>query len=196
MGDTVQHPAITLRPSAPSDAAFIISSYDSAIPWLVAQGSQSQWGTEPLSSKADFVAEMTRCASKGDGDVWGDGKTWIAEVARKHAGAMEIGTKVPDYVEEVLEKGDTVHVVHLTVHRAFKGVRVGDMLLDKAKEEARAAGVRRLTVDCWAGDGQNEKLVEYYEKQGFKRVGGYETAAFSSMIGMTFKGMVLEMPLS
>jgi GNAT superfamily N-acetyltransferase len=51
--------------------------------------------------------------------------------------------------------------------RTLAGHAIGTMLLDHARELARADGVELLRVDCFAGgDGA---LVRYYEKQGFTR---------------------------
>ncbi|KAJ5382964.1 hypothetical protein N7517_000875 [Penicillium concentricum] len=79
-------------------------------------------------------------------------------------GALAIGEKMP-YVTAVPEP--ELYVQLLITDRRCAGKGVGKRLLDHAREVAKEIGVSLLRVDCYAGD--DGKLVQYYESQGFKR---------------------------
>ncbi|KAL2173151.1 uncharacterized protein P884DRAFT_288296 [Thermothelomyces heterothallicus CBS 202.75] len=76
---------------------------------------------------------------------------------------------------------------------AARGYRrgAGAALVRYAKEWAgKELGIHAMYVDCWAGN--EEKLVRFYESQGFKRIDGFVTKRPD---GEEWRGMFLRMDL-
>jgi len=147
---------ITIREAGHSAVPDVLALLDGATEWLVAQGRTDQWGTEPHSTNPRRIAQITGFAS--------DGGLWLAESDGRVVGALAVGAAMP-YVPAADEP--ELYVRLLVTDRASAGQGIGALLLDHARELARAAGFGLLRVDCFAGgDGA---LVRYYEKQGFTR---------------------------
>lgn len=124
--------------------------------WLVARGRTDQWGTRLHSTSPKRVAQITGFAD--------DGSLWVGEADGRVVGAVAVGTALA-HIPPVDEP--ELYVRLLVSERASAGQNIGGVLLDHARELARAAGVGLLRVDCFAGgDGA---LVRYYERQGFTR---------------------------
>jgi GNAT superfamily N-acetyltransferase len=77
-----------------------------------------------------------------------------------------------------------LYVQALVTSRRHAGQDVGGALIRRAVEEARAAGVTLLRVDCWA---DAPGLVGWYERQGFSRSGTF--------VRDGWRGQVLSMEL-
>ncbi|WP_433324280.1 GNAT family N-acetyltransferase [Spirillospora sp. CA-294931] len=148
-----------IRRGGPADLPVVLGMLDGAVEWLSRNGREGQWGTQPWSGDA---ARVERISSLTRDDI-----VWIAEIDGRPAGAMTLGTTSPHYI--TVDPGEPeVYVTLLVTDRAFGGHGVGAALLDHARSEARALGVRLLRVDCYAGgDG---RLVAYYRRQGFSPV--------------------------
>jgi GNAT superfamily N-acetyltransferase len=160
---------VTLRPGTEADVPAIMHLFDLAIEWLVSKGITQQWGTEPWSTNPSRVERMTSLVVEPS-------KLWVAELASAEAkaenrvvGAMAAGAK-NDYAP-VLDEPE-LYLKLLITHRAYTGLRIGDVLVLKAKELAKQAGVPVLRVDCYAGSGG--KLAQWYEKQGFVKTETFE----------------------
>ncbi|GII96766.1 N-acetyltransferase [Sinosporangium siamense] len=132
----------------------VLSMFDSAVAWLVGEGLTGQWGDQPFSLQPERIEMVTAFAS-------GDGMR-IAEVDGRPAGCAALGEPL-EYVEPAGEP--ELYVRWLVVDRAYAGLGVGHALLDHAAEEAAAAGVGLLRLDCYAGGGG--RLMAYYESVGF-----------------------------
>jgi len=100
---------------------------------------------------------------------------------------MALGA-APDYVTPA--DGPELYVDLLVTARAYAGLSIGGRLLDHARDLARARGLPRLRVDCFAGD--DGGLVRYYERQGFTRTDPFEVKLKS---GKVWAGQVLEQRL-
>ncbi|MBB5980167.1 GNAT family N-acetyltransferase [Kribbella solani] len=147
---------ITIRPGARDDVPAVLALLDGATEWLVSRGQVEQWGTAPHSTSPRRVAQISGFAA--------DGELWVAELDGRVVGALAVGAAM-EYVPPADEP--ELYVRLLVTDRASAGRNLGGVLLDHARDLARAAGVRLLRVDCFAGgDGA---LVRYYEKQGFTR---------------------------
>ncbi len=149
-----------IREGGPGDTAIVLALFDEAIEWLVARGQTGQWGTEPFSSRDDRVMAAAEWAASGG--------LRIASLDCAPAGAIVIGAR-PRWVSPV-DRSER-YVEALVTSRRLAGRDVGGALVRRAAEEARAAGVSLLRVDCWAGA---PPLVAWYERQGFRRSGTFD----------------------
>lgn len=157
----------------PADVPAIMRMLDDAQDWLASQGRTGQWGTDHWSAIPAAVDRFTQLASSGT--------VWLAVVDGVVAGVIITSTASPDYVPPATEPEHYVSL--LVTARAFTGAGVGAALLAHARAEARAAGVDLLRVDCY--DGDDHRLVAYYEKQGFTPI-----ATFTAKNG-TWPGRLL-----
>ncbi len=169
---------LTIRPGTHADVPVVLRLMDEATTWLVANGRTDQWGTEPHSTNARRVAQITGFADGGG--------LWIAEHDGQPVGVLSVGGAMP-YVPAATEP--ELYVQLLVTDRRQAGAGIGGRLLEHARTLARQAGVTLLRVDCFAGgDGA---LVRYYERQGFRR-----THAFTVRVGeRDWSGQVLEQRL-
>jgi GNAT superfamily N-acetyltransferase len=145
-----------IRRAGRDDVPAVLALLDGATEWLVARGRTDQWGTSPHSTSPRRVEQITAFAT--------DGGLWVGTVDDRVVGALAVGAAL-DYVPAATEP--ELYVRLLVTDRASAGQNLGGTLLDHARELARAAGVRLLRVDCFAGGDQ--ALVRYYERQGFAR---------------------------
>lgn len=148
---------MTIRPTTEADIPGVLKMGDEAVAWLVSQGRTGQWGTQPWTEKPERMKSLTERLTKTEFSV--------AEIGGELAGSLAVATHIPDYAPPVDEPELYVHF--LITAAAFRGMRVGARLLDRARERAREMGIGLVRVDCYGGaDG---KLVRYYESQGFTR---------------------------
>ena len=157
----------------PADVPAIMRMLDDAQDWLATLGRTGQWGTEHWSENPAAVDRFTQLATSG--------MVWLGRVHDDVAGVIITSVTPPDYVPPASEPEHYVSL--LVTARAFAGAGVGAALLAHARAEARAAGVGLLRVDCY--DGDDHRLVAYYEKQGFTPV-----ATFTARNG-TWPGRLL-----
>ncbi|KAJ5494355.1 hypothetical protein N7463_010442 [Penicillium fimorum] len=173
---------ITIVRATVDEVPAVLDMLDAAVRWLVSQGRVGQWGTSPFSENPRRAEQLKEFATTGHG-IWiavkvTDGtpmdenkstnslpETMNREAPRSILGVLAIGEKMP-YVPAVPEP--ELYVRLLVTDRRCAGKGVGKRLLDHAREVANSIGVSLLRVDCYAGD--DGKLVQYYESQGFKRV--------------------------
>jgi GNAT superfamily N-acetyltransferase len=177
-------PGITLRPGTKEDALAVIRLMDIATEWLVSQGREGQWGKEKhyknptrVKQAEDFVENATTWLAVHEAELAAyrppqEGADVIEDSADSETrkgliagivGAVTVG-QASSYVAPATVP--ELYVSFLCADRRFKGV--GSVLLKKAKDLARDAGVAQMRVDCYAGD--DGKLVRYYESQGFVKV--------------------------
>ncbi|KAL9937070.1 hypothetical protein V8E36_004305 [Tilletia maclaganii] len=247
---------VSTRPASLQDADdhFVLTAFDSALPYLASIGSGAQWGSVPFTKKGNRVKEMhdfcarsertfaaaaaaadatpeTRTVSKSD---WA--KLLIAQMQDTRAassqsppptrvGAVGLSRHAPEYVATALPQifpsrtstlsttasaieGEFIYVNYLIVHRDPLGITGGDsedtarslalgkgagaLLLQQSIDIAHDLGIGTLFVDCWAGNGR--KLVQYYERQGFRLAGDFEVQDKHGS-GMLWSGALLRMDL-
>jgi ribosomal protein S18 acetylase RimI-like enzyme len=145
---------IVLRPGSRDDAPALLDLFDEAVAWLVARGQPGQWGTEPWSTSERHASFVSELAASG---------LTIAEDEGVVVGALVVGEPMP-YVDPAPEP--ELYVRLLITSRRRSGERIGEQLVERAKEDARARGVSLLRVDCYAAP----TLVAWYERQGFEVV--------------------------
>jgi GNAT superfamily N-acetyltransferase len=147
---------MTIRRAGRDDVPAVLALLDRATEWLVARGRTDQWGTAPHSTSPRRVEQITGFAA--------DGELWVGTVDGRVVGALAVGAAL-DHVPPATEP--ELYVRLLVTDRASAGQNLGGILLDHARDLARAEGVHLLRVDCFAGGDQ--ALVRYYERQGFTR---------------------------
>ena len=81
------------RPATPEDLPFILDLFDRRVEWLVAQGVQGQWGTEPVSQKASFAGRVEGWVKAGD--------AWVVD----GLGAIVLSDTPPPYAAEGWKPG-------------------------------------------------------------------------------------------
>jgi hypothetical protein len=157
---------ISIREATTStDTAFIISCFDSALPYLVSIGSEGQWGTELFSERKWFRDEIGGFV-EGDRDLE-KGIAWIADVEDENdgetrpAGAIVLTTTGHQAPQSVSPPVKELYVKFLITDRRLEAVSkgVGSCLLDFAKDFTRKQDIKLLRVDCWSGG--NGGLVKY-----------------------------------
>jgi GNAT superfamily N-acetyltransferase len=161
---------IAVRRGGAPDADTVLGLFDDAVRWLVARGQEAQWGSEPWSSRP-VVAARVRDWAAGGGL-----RLAIDEPDGAAAGAIVLGDAPPYAPAPHIPE---IYVVALVTGSAWRGRGVGAALLDDAAAEARAAGARRLRVDCWAGV---PELPAAYERLGFVRTGAFEADGWPGVI--------------
>ncbi|ANZ40763.1 hypothetical protein BBK82_37005 [Lentzea guizhouensis] len=157
--------ALTVVRGGPADVPAILRLLDAAQDWLATLGRTGQWGTGHFSGSPAAVGRFTRLATAGtvwlavDGARGARGDGGEAAAAGEPLGVVIIATEPEHYV------------ALLVTSRAHLGAGVGTTLLTHARAQARAAGVGLMRVDCY--DGDDHRLVAYYEKQGFTPIGTF-----------------------
>lgn len=146
----------SIRAARPADADAVLRLFDDAIAWFVAIGNTGQWGTEPFSSQQKQVDRVRGWVAEAG--------SWVAE----HPDAGVVGFlalgEATDYVPAATRPELYVRVLIGSRDARAKGT--GRLLLDFADEQARAAGVDLLRVDCYAGGSGD--LIRFYESCGYR----------------------------
>ncbi|KFX94467.1 hypothetical protein O988_06293 [Pseudogymnoascus sp. VKM F-3808] len=133
--------------------------------------------------RRDLSSELLEIASESTGDV-----------VRLPVAGMVLQAQSFAYVRDIVPENDDndpfMYFSYLLRDRATstRGKGAGAALISHAKDEARKLGIRRLCVDCWSGNDQ--KLIHYYEQQGFRVIGHFEIEAEGKD---NWPGAVLEM---
>ncbi|MFI7541723.1 GNAT family N-acetyltransferase [Actinoplanes sp. NPDC049599] len=151
---------ILIRPGDASDVPAVLELLDAAARGLVARGRPGQWGTEPLSAEPERRARISAWAR--------DGGLHLACLSGRPVGALVLGD-APAHLPPAPEP--ELYVNWLVTDPAYAGGGIGGQLLNRARQLARESGVALLRVDCYAGDDQ--ALVRYYEREGFRRVASF-----------------------
>lgn len=92
----------------------------------------------------------------------------VAELDGQPVGVLVLGS-APDYVPP--SAVPETYITLVLTSRVRTGQRIGAQLIERAVEEAHAAGHEQLRVDCWA---DAPSLVAWYESQGFAPSGTFE----------------------
>lgn len=159
-----------LRRAGVQDVPAVVSLFDDAIAWLVSRGSEGQWGREPWSSNPARIERVRGwCLLPG---------AWVAHTGSGELAGALVLSSAPNYVPALTE--GEVYVLVLIGSRRPEARGVGRFLLRFAEQEARAAGVDLLRVDCWAGGGG--ALVRFYESAGFRRTTGFQVGDWQGQV--------------
>lgn len=152
---------MTIRPATPSDADAVLGLFDDAVAWFVSIGNTGQWGSEPFSAQQKQVDRV---------NAWLAGPgAWVAEHPEAGVvGALILGDAT-DYVPAATEP--ELYVKVLIGSRDPRAKGTGRSLLAFADEQALAAGVTLLRVDCYAGG--TGDLVRFYESCGYTKTDAF-----------------------
>ena len=157
-----------VRVGSVDDLDAVMGLLDAAVAWLVEHGRTGQWGDQPWSASADRVARIRRMIEENE--------LLLLDRDGVPVGALVHGPRAHDYVPPAAEPED--YVLVLVARPSAPGA--GRRLLDESWSRARAAGVRRQRVDCYAGgDG---KLVRFYESAGFTRTEPFEVKGWPGQL--------------
>lgn len=156
--ETAGRRGIIFRRATQADAAAVLQLFDEAIEWFKTFGNDQQWGIKPWSTQDRQVARIREaCALPG---------AWVAEHEQIGVcGALVLGDAMP-YVPPAESAELYVRLLIASRHPGARGV--GRAMMRFADEEAKAAGVSQLRVDCYAGGSGN--LVRFYESCGYERL--------------------------
>ncbi|CAB3907166.1 GNAT family N-acetyltransferase [Achromobacter sp. ACM04] len=165
---------LTIRRARVEDAPAVLRIFDQVIAWFVSMGNEGQWGSEPWSTLPKRIAGVTEaCALPG---------AWVAEDPEGGIhGALVLGASMP-YVPAATEP--EIYVRLLVASRDERARGLGRRLLAFADDQARAAGVDRLRVDCYGGG--NGALARFYESCGYQRISTFDVNGWpGQLLGRT-----------
>ncbi|EPQ28699.1 uncharacterized protein PFL1_04002 [Pseudozyma flocculosa PF-1] len=202
-----------------TDLAFILSAFDSALPYLSSIGSAQQWGDIPFSSRpktrtefAQFIRSSYRLSllprdGDGDGDGQGEeGGRWcrmiLALRGETRVAACGLSTWLPDYlppslVDQIRQRlhdddGSAprfLYLNYLITHRFRPSRGAGAQLIHHALDLARHRRIPWILVDCWCGNAGG--LVRFYQQHGFHPIGDAFVAPGKHKDGLEWRGSVL-----
>lgn len=156
--------------SADSDIDFIVSAWDSALPFLESIGAGEMWGSTPFSQREGFTEDIANTIRNAQADPLDDARRILLAEYHPHeadeapprlAGAVMIRDALPTYLlknEDVKAEVDNarslLHIEALiTDRRAPQTCRgSGAALVAAVVERARRTGKKAVYVDAWAGN--------------------------------------------
>jgi len=162
--------ALNIRRASAADAPAVLGLFDEVIEWFVSIGNVQQWGSEPWSTMPRRIAQVTEaCALPG---------AWVAQNEQGDVRAfLALGESMP-YVPA--PTGPELYVRVLVASRDVRVRGIGRRLMAFADEQARAAGVDHLRVDCYAGGSGD--LVRFYESCGYTRIAPFNVDGWPGML--------------
>ncbi|EME45704.1 hypothetical protein DOTSEDRAFT_62184 [Dothistroma septosporum NZE10] len=190
----------SIRPASiqREDDDLFLNLWDSQLPWLAEIGSDGQWGSRSIREARPEAGDKVRnWITQGERrESWGADwcRAFVAEIeAPQNLGtetrgdsmrptsvpvaAISLEAKPAAYIKSILPRQDEIDpfvyigflMSNRTAGELSKGA--GAALIEHAKYKSASCGIRRLCLDCFRGN--NRKLVEYYEKQGFTLLGDF-----------------------
>lgn len=146
---------VQFRTGSSEDTDAVLALFDANITWLVERGRSAQWGSEPWSENPQRV-EFVR-------DLLASGVVTIAEIDGDVVGASVVTDHPMPYVPAIDEAERYLKL--LIASPAHRGQKIGQRLIERARDYTTSDGVGILRVDCWAGG--DRRLVSYYTSEGF-----------------------------
>ena len=97
---------------------------------------------------------------------------FVASINNKIVGYESINTYdyEPDEGDDIwikIEKNN-IQIKQIAISKEFQGLKIGTLLLNKAKEYAKSIGINNIYLYA---SGQNKKAHKFYERNGFKKSG-------------------------
>jgi GNAT superfamily N-acetyltransferase len=146
---------LNIRRASAADAPAVLALFDEVIEWFVSIGNLQQWGSEPWSTTApDHPGDRCVRAARRMGGAE------RARVVRSWRWASRCPMPAPT--------GPELYVRVLVASRDVRVRGIGRRLMAFADEQARAAGLDHLRVDCYGGGSGD--LVRFYESCGYTRI--------------------------
>jgi ribosomal protein S18 acetylase RimI-like enzyme len=125
------------------------------------------WGTRPFDEKT--VKEMVD-----------SGNTYVGYINGDLAASLALIWSDEQIWGSDLGNDNNAGYLHtLATSEAFRGQRVGEEAIQWATEQVKANGKKFLRLDC---SPDNHDLCEYYESQGFDRVGLSDTTDYPAAL--------------
>ncbi|KAF2766847.1 GNAT family protein [Teratosphaeria nubilosa] len=158
--------------SAACDIEFIISAWDSTLPFLQSIGAGEMWSNQPFSQREGFTEDIADLVRKSEADPKSySRRVLIAEAYamedevtdRKPVGAVMLRDALPRYLTESADlKGEVVEAesflfieVLFVDHRDPRRSKgAGAALVRGVEARARDLGKTAVFVDSWAGNGR------------------------------------------
>ncbi|KAK0623966.1 hypothetical protein B0T14DRAFT_536654 [Immersiella caudata] len=180
---TITAPTFRIRDAVPSptndDALFVASAFDSCIPHLATIGSETQWGTQPISERPNFheqrtssIAEASEYLRTGAGMPV---RVLIIEAETPSGEWVPVGSSTlrGNYFSKyLLEQKHLDHETKREGEWMFLEVLVTSFA-EETKPYRKGAGAALVRhAKAWAEELGME--VMFYEAQGFERVAGFE----------------------
>jgi GNAT superfamily N-acetyltransferase len=137
------------------------------IEWFVSIGNLQQWGSEPWSTMPRRITQVTdraRCRRMGGAERAGEVRAFLAL-----GESMPMCRRPPGRSCMCGYGGSRVRV---------RGI--GRRLMAFADEQARAAGLDHLRVDCYGGGSGD--LVRFYESCGYTRIAPFNVDGWPGML--------------
>jgi GNAT superfamily N-acetyltransferase len=161
---------LLIRRARVADVSAVLQVFDEVIAWFVGIGNTHQWGTEPWSASPRRVAQVAEaCALPG---------AWVVEDPEGHLrGALVLGDPMP-YVPSATEPEVYVRLLIAARDPSVRGL--GRRMMAFADDQARAAGVTGLRVDCYGGG--TGDLVRFYESCGYQRISTFDLAGWPGQL--------------
>lgn len=97
---------------------------------------------------------------------------FVASINNQIVGYESINTYdyEPDEGDDIwikIEKNN-IQIKQIAISKEFQGLKIGTLLLNKAKEYAKSIGINNIYLYA---SGQNKKAHKFYERNGFKKSG-------------------------
>ncbi|PVH77637.1 hypothetical protein DL98DRAFT_637084 [Cadophora sp. DSE1049] len=220
---TTTNPKIFVRPakSAYGDVAFIVSAFDSTLPYLQSIGGGEQWGTTPFSQRHGFLQETVDSVDKSEKYTktkeGKESRVLIAEVDCPELIPEGAHFRIDEAGRELMSVGTaTLHgewfpeylisQKHLGVAEVRDFLYIEVMVTDHqtgALSKGAGAALMQSIVDYGRREGKkalyvdgwagnDRKLIHYYERQSFQIVGEF---SFRRKNGLIWPGTLLKMNL-
>ncbi|HIE5097209.1 GNAT family N-acetyltransferase [Stenotrophomonas maltophilia] len=161
---------LNLRRASVADVPSVLALFDEVIAWFVSIGNLQQWGGERWSTVPRRIGQVSdACALPG---------AWVAQNDNGEVrGFLALGESMP-YVPA--PTGPELYVRVLVASRDARVRGIGRRLMAFADEQARAAGLDHLRVDCYAGG--TGDLVRFYESCGYTRITPFTVEGWPGML--------------
>lgn len=170
---TGKYSTATIERATTADLDAILSLFDDAVLWLVAQGITGQWGTRPFSESASMRNRL---------EGWASSNTlYVARIAEKTVACLALANTIPSYALAALPSfpDPAFYLEAFTTSRALAGTGLGGDFMRWAEAYAQSQGKTSMWLDCWA---DNPGLVGYYTHQGYTPIRDFYVGSWRGML--------------
>lgn len=143
---------LNIRQASKADIFFVYQLWAETNDWITSIGEQ-MWFTEDINIEA-VEGYINR------------GVLYVAEIQNAICGTLAYEIEDPIFWPEI-PAGQSAYVHRLVCSRSFAGKGVSSAMLDWAVNKAKQEDRRDLRLDT---DAKRKKLMEVYERYGFKLV--------------------------
>lgn len=167
----------TVRLGRPEDLPGVLGLINQAAEWLRKNKATDQWA-KPWPNEQERNERVMRGLAEG--------RTWIVEESSEVGGEDYLPAATitcrwdanPKLWHELATSQPAVYVSRLIVNRDYKGLKLGQELIEWAGKWARKQyGAQWIRIDVWT---TNSELHEFYKGIGFGYVGDCEEVDYPS----------------